>query len=39
MEDKEYKKIAGNFFRDVSSEIMDGFREITTVVFRRDNCC
>jgi hypothetical protein len=39
MENKGYKKIARNFFRDVSTEIMDGFREITTVVFGRDNCC
>jgi hypothetical protein len=39
MENKGYKKIARKNFRDVSTEIMDGFREITTVVFGRDNCC
>ena len=39
MDNDGYKKIAKNFFHDVSSEIMDGFREITTVVFGRDNCC
>jgi hypothetical protein len=39
MENKEYKKIARENFSDVLNDIMDGFKEITTVVFGRNNCC